>query len=186
MGEWSCSCSFLDLGIRWRWMVSFTLLPLYPQGMGPQYPLDGVGVDGMEKRKILHCRESNPDRPSGHYTNWAIPPSCALGIPNRVRSKRLRYRRFICTDHYSFAEVLTAVSVKSTTFWNVMPCSLIEVCRRFAWAYCRHRQCQRVSRKINKHVGSTCCLARLLFVTEDGGNTFLRNIHKFALDFEPG
>jgi hypothetical protein len=30
----------LDLGTRWRWVVSFTPLPLYPQGKSPWYPLD--------------------------------------------------------------------------------------------------------------------------------------------------
>jgi hypothetical protein len=30
----------LDLGTRWRWAVSFTSLPLYPQGKSPWYPLD--------------------------------------------------------------------------------------------------------------------------------------------------
>jgi hypothetical protein len=29
-----------DLGTRWRWVVSFTPLPLYPQGKRPWYPLD--------------------------------------------------------------------------------------------------------------------------------------------------
>jgi hypothetical protein len=32
--------SFFDLGTRWRWVVSFTPLPLYPQGKSPWYPLD--------------------------------------------------------------------------------------------------------------------------------------------------
>jgi hypothetical protein len=30
-----------DLGTRWRWVVSFTPRPLYPQGKSPWYPLDG-------------------------------------------------------------------------------------------------------------------------------------------------
>jgi hypothetical protein len=30
----------LDLGTRWRWVVSFTPRPLYPQGKNPWYPLD--------------------------------------------------------------------------------------------------------------------------------------------------
>jgi hypothetical protein len=32
--------SFFDLGTRWRWVVSFTPRPLYPQGKSPWYPLD--------------------------------------------------------------------------------------------------------------------------------------------------
>jgi len=30
----------LDLGTRWRWAVSFTFRPLYPQRKSPWYPLD--------------------------------------------------------------------------------------------------------------------------------------------------
>jgi hypothetical protein len=31
---------FFDLGTRWRWVVSFTLRPLYSQRKSPWYPLD--------------------------------------------------------------------------------------------------------------------------------------------------
>jgi hypothetical protein len=30
----------IDLGTRWRWVVSFATQPLYPQGKNPWYPLD--------------------------------------------------------------------------------------------------------------------------------------------------
>jgi hypothetical protein len=30
----------LDLGTRWRWVVSLTPRPLYPQGKSPRYPLE--------------------------------------------------------------------------------------------------------------------------------------------------
>jgi hypothetical protein len=40
MGEWRYSSTFLDLGTRWRWVVSFTPLPLYPRGKSSRYPLD--------------------------------------------------------------------------------------------------------------------------------------------------
>jgi hypothetical protein len=30
----------IDIGSRWRWVVSFTPRPLYPQGKSPLYPLD--------------------------------------------------------------------------------------------------------------------------------------------------
>jgi hypothetical protein len=34
-----------------------------------------VGLEAVENRKIVHCRESNPDRPtrSPRYSDWAIP-----------------------------------------------------------------------------------------------------------------
>jgi hypothetical protein len=47
----------LNLGTRWRWVVSFTSRPLYPWGKSPRYPLDGTmgrpqsrsGCGGEEK-----------------------------------------------------------------------------------------------------------------------------------------
>jgi hypothetical protein len=35
-------------------------------------------------------------------------------------------------------QVLAAVSMKMTGFWDVVPCSLVEVNRRFKGAYCLH------------------------------------------------
>jgi hypothetical protein len=40
---WGSGCiapRIVDLGTRWRWVVSFTPRPLYPQGRSPWYPLD--------------------------------------------------------------------------------------------------------------------------------------------------
>jgi hypothetical protein len=56
MAEWSYSYTNLDLGIRQRWVVSFTSRPLYPRGKSPQYPLDRrlgrprAGLDDIKKR----------------------------------------------------------------------------------------------------------------------------------------
>jgi hypothetical protein len=79
MGEWRYSSTFLDLGTRWRWVVSFTHLPLYPRGerapgthwiKGWVGPI--VGLDAVKKRKILHGLESYPGRPGRRYTDWAV------------------------------------------------------------------------------------------------------------------
>jgi hypothetical protein len=47
-----------------------------------------------------------------------------------------------CSDHMLKVrfQVLTAVSIKMTVFWYVVPCSLVEVYRRLRCAYCLHRQ----------------------------------------------
>jgi hypothetical protein len=62
----------LDLGTRWRWVVSFTTWPLYPQGKSPWYPLDRrlggprnrSGRGGKAKKHLLlpgmEPRASNP------------------------------------------------------------------------------------------------------------------------------
>jgi hypothetical protein len=35
-GVWRYSSTFLDVGIKWRWVVSFTLRPLYARGKRPR------------------------------------------------------------------------------------------------------------------------------------------------------
>jgi hypothetical protein len=64
-------------------------------------------------------------------------------------------------DHVGF-EVLTAVVMKSTIFWDITPCSPLKVNRRFEalFATCFH----------------TGLLLCLFFEPEDRGNIFLRNV----------
>jgi hypothetical protein len=50
--------SFFDLGARWRWVVSFTTRPLYPQGKNPWYPLDR-GLGGPQNRSGRSGKEIN-------------------------------------------------------------------------------------------------------------------------------
>jgi hypothetical protein len=40
LGSGGTALSILDLGTRWRWVVSFTTRPLYPQRKSLWYPLD--------------------------------------------------------------------------------------------------------------------------------------------------
>jgi len=51
----------LDLGSRWRWVVSFKTQPLYFRGKSLRYLLD----------RTLGGSQSRP-KPGGH-TDWAIP-----------------------------------------------------------------------------------------------------------------
>jgi hypothetical protein len=39
-GEWRCSSTILNLVTRWKWVVSLTLLLLYPWGESLPYSLD--------------------------------------------------------------------------------------------------------------------------------------------------
>jgi hypothetical protein len=48
----------LDLGTRWRWVVSFTPRPLYPQGKSPRYPLDRR-LGGPQSRSGRSGEEKN-------------------------------------------------------------------------------------------------------------------------------
>jgi hypothetical protein len=89
MGEWKYSSTFLDLGTRWRWVVSYTPLPLYPR-----YPLDRR-LDGPQspsgccgERKILHCWESNQGRParrlSLYWLSYSNSQPWEEGIKNKI------------------------------------------------------------------------------------------------------
>jgi hypothetical protein len=71
MGEWRYSSTILALGTRWRWVVSFMLLLLYPQGKSSWNPLDRR-LDGPQNRsgcceeKKISCpwQELNPGHPT--------------------------------------------------------------------------------------------------------------------------
>jgi hypothetical protein len=48
----------LDLGTRWRWVVSFTPRPLYSRGKSPCYPLDRR-LGGLQSRFAFGGEEKN-------------------------------------------------------------------------------------------------------------------------------
>jgi hypothetical protein len=48
---------FFDLGTKWRWVISFTLRPPYPQGKRPQYTFDRLG--GHQTRSGRGGEEKN-------------------------------------------------------------------------------------------------------------------------------
>jgi hypothetical protein len=66
MGEWRYSFTFLDLGTRWRRVVSFTFRSFYTRGISLGiYCIGGLmgleaGLDAREKRKILPLLEIEP------------------------------------------------------------------------------------------------------------------------------
>jgi hypothetical protein len=54
----------LDLSTRWRWVVSFTPRPLYPQGKSPWYPLV-MQLSGPQSRSGHRGEEKNSQPLSG-------------------------------------------------------------------------------------------------------------------------
>jgi hypothetical protein len=80
MEEWRYSSTLLDLGTRWKWVVSFRPLPLYIRGKNTRYSLDRrVGAPQSQSA----CWEEKNLGPSGNrtlaikpvacrYTNWDI------------------------------------------------------------------------------------------------------------------
>jgi hypothetical protein len=82
-GSGSIAPRILDLGTRWRWVVSFTTRPLYHRERAPgTHGIGWVGswvvLDAVVKRKIPRPRwESNPRTPivqpvAQCYTDWAM------------------------------------------------------------------------------------------------------------------
>jgi hypothetical protein len=53
-----------DLSTRWRWVVSFTTRPLYPQRKNPRYPLDRR-LGGPRSRSGCSGEEKNSQPPPG-------------------------------------------------------------------------------------------------------------------------
>jgi hypothetical protein len=64
----------LDLGTRWRRVVSFTTQPLYSQGKSPWYPLDRR-LGGPQSRSGCCGEEKNSQPPPG------IEPRCSSQQP---------------------------------------------------------------------------------------------------------
>jgi hypothetical protein len=75
-------------------------------------------------------------------------------------------------------EVLTAVVMKSTAFWDITQCSLLKVNRRFGGTYCLHLQGRKLSWARKQHDSRWLLpsLLSLFFDPEDGGDMFLRNV----------
>jgi hypothetical protein len=78
IGERRYSLTFLHLGTRWGWVVSFTPLPLYPRGKSPRYPLDRKlggpqsrsGRCGEEKNLALPEIEPGPSSPQLYQLSY--------------------------------------------------------------------------------------------------------------------
>jgi hypothetical protein len=97
MREWRYSSTFIDLGSRWRCVVSYTNLPLYPRRKSPRYPLDRKlggprirsGRCGEEKNHALLGIEPGPFIPQP-----VVIPTELSSIPkyyynNQIENNRL-------------------------------------------------------------------------------------------------
>jgi hypothetical protein len=87
-------------------------------------------------------------------------------------------------------EVLTVVTMKSTTFGNLTPYSMAEIYRRNGGMCCVHLQGRRIrqpSKRASSIVPAACYLlvlsVGLLFDHEDGDITFLRNVDKLIPNY---
>jgi len=75
-GSWGIAPHILDLGIRWRWVVSFTPRSFYSQGKSPWYPLDRR-LGGPESCSGCSGEETNSQPPPGIEPLNPYHPACS-------------------------------------------------------------------------------------------------------------
>jgi hypothetical protein len=126
MGEWKYTSTILDLGIRWRWVVSSMPRLLYPQGNRPRYLFDRR-LGGSQSRygcfgegKILHCQESHP-----------IPLTNRNYVNNEIRRRMVEVLVIIrfknCYQHVHFRKL----GYTEHKFWHL---SRACACVREIWS----------------------------------------------------
>jgi hypothetical protein len=79
-------------------------------------------------------------------------------------------------------EVLTAVVMKSTTFWDIMPCSPLSVNRHFGGTYRLYLQGRKNRLSLPTAFTLVSCSA-YFFDPEDWGDMFLRNVGWRSTDY---
>jgi hypothetical protein len=77
-------------------------------------------------------------------------------------------------------EVLTAVVMKSSIFWDITPCSPLKVNRSFGGTYRLHLQGRRISRARDQRESRW---QAALCNPENRGDMFLRNVAWLSTDY---
>jgi hypothetical protein len=138
---WGSECVdpyFLDLGTRWWWVVSFTLLPLYSRGKSPPPPTPTGYEAGWAPEPVWMLwrrenswpyRDSNSD-PSAVQHRYPGSLEQAINASNSERSEiavPLRQPLFDClvelasqTSVYLHAVALFDTSWMELRFWMMM------------------------------------------------------------------
>jgi hypothetical protein len=95
--EWSYNYAILDLGTRWKWVVSFTPLPLYRQENTLRYPLDGWL--GGPRSRCERCWEKKNLALRGMVPRRSSPE------PVTVPTELSRLQHYSLRHHLGFASV---------------------------------------------------------------------------------
>jgi hypothetical protein len=121
-----------------------------PQGKESAVP---TGKEAVEKRKILHCRESNPGR-------LARSPSLyRLSYPEIWRQEMVKIHKSVDPNE---------TRVKSSVFWNI---TLSVESQPTFW------------RNMSPPELATCFILVSCFDFEDGSEMFLRNVGWISTDY---
>jgi hypothetical protein len=130
-GSWCIDPHFLDLSTSWRWMVSFTPLPLYPSERAPGTHWIGgwvgprAGLDYVEKRKFLTLPglELRPlSRPARSQSLYRLryPGSCKP-IGHEVYSRAITtIRATLCWHTFIRIAIIPAIFLNSVTSMQIL------------------------------------------------------------------
>jgi hypothetical protein len=113
----------LDLGTRWRWVVSFTPRPLYPYGKSPWYPLIR-GLGGPQSRSGKGGEEKNSQPLPG-----LEPPIIQPVAPHRIVTNYLNsYFVKYTTYRQMFA-------IKGVDLNEIYILSLVQICSTISYFF---------------------------------------------------
>jgi hypothetical protein len=112
-GSGSIAPRTLDLGTRWRWVVSFTPRPLYPPGKSSWYPLDRR-LGGPQSRSGHGGKDKNsqPLRESNRWTPIAQP------VARRYTDRAITALINICYSHLFSIIFITLIILHSVFFYR--------------------------------------------------------------------
>jgi hypothetical protein len=106
MGEWWCNSTILVLGTEWRWVASFTPLPLYgretvPRNHGTRdWVVPRTHLDVTEKRQIIFLpgiKPSSSVRSSSLY--WLSYLGCFEVEIHKTKQLKSGIRTDLCVIH---------------------------------------------------------------------------------------
>jgi hypothetical protein len=86
-GSGGIDARVLDLGTRWRWVVSFTTRPLYPQVKSPWYPL-GVLRFHIPNWSWLNKQSQTADK------GWSSSLRLGQGVKNPLTVKSWHIKKY--------------------------------------------------------------------------------------------
>jgi hypothetical protein len=101
----------LDLGTRWRWMVSFTPRPLYPPGNSPWYPFD-IRLGGPQSPSGYGGEEKNSQPLPG------LEPPINQPVAQRYTTELFQLLHF--SNLKKFSDIFQIISYRNLVYTKII------------------------------------------------------------------